>query len=595
MHQHATVSVLIVLLLILLIVFANKVRRVNFIARKPHLSLIAATSLILVCTIVVGCGSTGALPKKPTEDPITTPTESVFPTDATETVSTAETATTKNTSSTEATGATKITRPPSATVTKPATQPTEETKQIGSTPTRTPITKPTTQPTPKPTTKPTTQPATTKPTIPTADDKVLQIYGLGMPDSFSDYTKFDEKDYRWMMRAAAEEWAALNGYTLEFKGSTDYNSLIAATGAGSNDSDIIFYDNNYFNIVRSGLAVPFTDAEYQKLANICGSEYLDLLTYQNASHGFVLPWAANIVCYYNATRFEDFGAKSPGEYFLEGNWNWDTFMKCMEEMTRDTNMDSQLDAYGMPGASWEYLVNPWAANTKGELISTIDEPFMQAFFQLKYEAFSVKKVTFPRKNDMLTSSLAPIFGMQLSACRTYDFKELYQLIHNGDMIKVVPVPAYDGNGILQFEQAYASLSYFCNQREAAVDMLAYMLKCGMKYISDCSAGFIKCDYPGIQGSCQWSQQWLTAFREVCNKRDKELRQLRHDYIYDEKEITKLYEAFRSAQWFIDPDYRHITALTDFEEFSSMAPEQAIPIVKPKYLEMLDGFNRSYFS
>jgi len=579
-------------------------RRVDFIARKPHLSLFAAISLVLVCTIVVGCVSTGALPEKPTEDPIidtpviTAPTESISPTDATETVSTAETTATQSTDPTKKTGATKITRPPPPTATKPATQPTEETKQLGSTPTTKPIAQPATKATTKPTAKPATQPTARpepNPTSTTADDKVLQIYGLGMPDSFSDYTKFDENDYRWMMRAAAEEWAALNGYTLEFKGSTDYNSLIAATGAGSNDSDIIFYNNNYFNIVSSGLAVPFTDGEYQKLANICGAKYLDLLTYQNASHGFVLPWAANTVCYYNATRFENYGVKSPGEYFREGNWNWDTFMNCLEEMTCDGKMDFHSAFYGMPGASWEYLVNPWATNAKGELISTIDEPFMRAFFQMKYEAFSVKKVSFPRKNDMLTSPLEPLFSMQLSMCRTYDFTQLYQLIHTGDRIEVVPVPAYQGNSILQFEQAYASLSYFCDQREAAVDMLTYILKCGMKYISDFSAGFIKCDYPGIQGSCQQSQQWLTAFREVCTKRDKELLQLRHDYIYDEKDISKLYEAFRNAQWYIDPDYRHITALTEFEEFSSMAPEQAIPIVKPKYLEMLDGFNRSYFS
>lgn len=68
-------------------------RRVNFIARKPHLSLFAAIALVLVCSLVVGCVATGATPQTVAEDPIiespaitepteaTTPTETVSPTE----------------------------------------------------------------------------------------------------------------------------------------------------------------------------------------------------------------------------------------------------------------------------------------------------------------------------------------------------------------------------------------------------------------------------------------------------------------------------------------------------------------------------------
>ena len=595
-------------------------RRVNFIARKPHLSLFAAIALVLVCSLVVGCVATGAMPQTVAEDPIiespaiTEPTEATTPTEAV--------------SPTETVVPTETTAPVDST-TAPATEPTKQT-QLGSTPTKAPITvvtsgattapaakptekptssqatvAPTTQPTSAttlPTAKPTT-PVTTVPTQPTqpstvptapqSSAKVLEIYGLGTAQSYIDYSYFNaDSTYLWMMRAAAEEWAALNGYELRFKGAYEQSFLYAEISAGSATPDILIHSNQFPKIANAGLSAPLTAAEYQKLASICGKGYLDLLNYKNASHGFVLPWSSSAVCYYNDTRFKGLGLKSPKKYFMEGNWNWDTFMHCLEQTTLDLDMDGDTDAYGMPGDSWAFLVNPWATDANGALVSTIDEPFMQDYFQLKYDAFSVKKVTKDSRNTLLMQG-NPIFSMQLSMCKTYDLFELYQYLSNGNMIEVVPVPAYGSNYIRQFEQNCASLASTCDQREGAVDLLAYMLKCGMKYMSEYSMGMIPCSYEGLQGTCQRSADFLNAHNKILNDRYNKYIQQDWNQIFESKQVTKLYQTLNSAKWYIDLKCTEVTPLTKFEEIAVSKPSFAVPNVKHDYQLMLNKYNALY--
>ncbi len=71
--------------------------------------------------------------------------------------------------------------------------------------------------------------------------------------------------------------------------------------------------------------------------------------------------AGPVVISYNKTLFEQFGVKTPREYFEEGNWNWDTFREVALEMTGDTNGDGENDVYGF--GWWDsFYVQMLAAN-----------------------------------------------------------------------------------------------------------------------------------------------------------------------------------------------------------------------------------------
>lgn len=56
--------------------------------------------------------------------------------------------------------------------------------------------------------------------------------------------------------------------------------------------------------------------------------------------------AAPVVISYNKTLFEQYGIKTPMEYFEEGNWTWDTFREVALQMTGDTDGDGNNDIYG---------------------------------------------------------------------------------------------------------------------------------------------------------------------------------------------------------------------------------------------------------
>lgn len=56
--------------------------------------------------------------------------------------------------------------------------------------------------------------------------------------------------------------------------------------------------------------------------------------------------ATPVVLYYNKTLFENYGEKTPREYYEEGNWTWDNFRNAAIAMTGDTDGDGVNDTFG---------------------------------------------------------------------------------------------------------------------------------------------------------------------------------------------------------------------------------------------------------
>ena len=428
--------------------------------------------------------------------------------------------------------------------------------------------------------------------------KTLEIWGLGTEDSYTDYDQFGKGNYLWMMRAAIEEWASMNGVTIQWCGSYNENALLVEMNSGKMP-DLVFQTNQFPAIANLGFVSRFTDAEYNELAAICGNSYLDLMKHRNNSVGVIYPWTGMQICYYNKSMFERYGVKTPKEYLDEGNWTWETFMTCMEAMTKDLDSDGEIDTYGLPNNSFNNLVNPWAENEKDELISTIDEPWMRDFIQMKYDAYTVKKVVwYYGKNQIQKNVTYPMYAMQISDCEPYNFEHMYQTISNGDELEVVPVPVWEGaNGERKafntLTQSGMSLLASCNERDAAVDCMAYVLQCGMKYISDFSLGEVKCDYAGIQGTCELSAKWKEAFAAVCKDRAKDYKELVAEKSYVPAHIAKVNAYLAGSDKYITGTYAGVSSLTDFKELIQMPPAESIPAIKQKYQAALDRYNRNY--
>ena len=426
--------------------------------------------------------------------------------------------------------------------------------------------------------------------------KTIEIYGMGTAVSYTNYDSFGKGNYIWMMKAAIEEWAAINGVTLVYKGSYNQNAYLAAVQAGDHP-DLLFTGELFPKTANAGVLAPFTEEEYKKLSDICGKGYLDLMTYKNQSHGIVYPWVGNTMCYYNKTMFENYGVKTPKEYFMEGEWTWTNFLKCMEEMTKDIDSDGKIDTYGLPADSltWCRFYNPYKLDENGRLLSTLEDPLIRDVIELKYEVFAVKKTALnPGKNQIQKNVTYPMTAMQLSDCEPYNFEHMYQYIANGDELQVVPVPAYDGDGekvnLLQFCQSCVSLASACDEREAAVDLLAYLLKCGLKYVSDFSLGAVESNYVGVQGKCELSKKWKEAFAKVCETRAADIKNIED---YDEELIKKIYESFEGASWYVYQTFTNVSDPTTYSEVTKLPPASSIPTIKEKYQAKLDTYNDLY--
>ena len=554
--------------------------------------------LLVICMVAglfVGC-------KKKTTDPTTDPTASVA-TEATEAVDATDG--TEAPDATEETGATEETEAP---------EETEEAQTGNKKPTAaSKVTKATKATAATKATKATkaTQAAATKATEATQNasaakspyrGKTIQVYGMGTAESYQDMQTFIDlestKTYPYIERAAIVEWAELNGVTVEFKGSYDQNTILSDINAGGNP-DLIFQSNYFPGIVNNSLVAAFTNAEYKKLASICGEEYLDLMKWGTKSYGVLRPWVGTMMCYYNVDMFKDYGVKTPKEYFLEGNWNWDTFFEVMQKMTKDADGDGSIDTYGLPGDSFG-LLNPSVSkvDNKGKLVSIFDEPFVKDYITLKYECYTVKKCVISGANRIQSNVIKPMFAMQISDCEPYNWQHLYQEIPNGQRLEVVPVPEWKGDngeslGVSRLTQSCFHMAASCDEREAIVDLMAYILKCGLKYVSDYSLGTVDCEFEGLQGSCDYSKKVVEALAKINANRTKKLKALGD--IYDAEYVTKMNEYVAKRGHIISWPNSSVPGLFGYSEITELPPETSMAQIKDKYLNALEAYNKLYLS
>ena len=425
--------------------------------------------------------------------------------------------------------------------------------------------------------------------------KTLEVYGKAATNSYTDYSAFGKGSYSWMMRAAMDEWAAMNGVTIKYCGDYTQNVILAAMASGEKP-DIIIQVNNFPTVANYGIVQAWTEEEYNTLAEIIGNkQYLDMMEYKTKSYGLVLPWTGTMMMYFNQSMFERYDVKSPLEYFNEGTWTWENFEKMLKEMTRDLDGDGTTDTYGTVSATWTRFLNPMTMDDAGRVLNLIDEPYMYDYFQMKYNSYAVDMTT--GGSGLIQNNVTyPMAATQLSDCEPYNFEHVFQYISNGDALIAVPAPEWtssDGKTQTwrQLTQSCVHLAASCDEREAAFDLICYLVKCGLKYISDYSLGAIKCDYAGIQGTSDLSKQWKEAFTKVVEDRKIAVKELE---IYDEAHMTKINDYFNSITgWHAFTTYGGITSLLGYAEWTKMPPASAIPAVKEKYQAALDKYNELY--
>ena len=422
--------------------------------------------------------------------------------------------------------------------------------------------------------------------------KKIQIYGYDS-ETYEDIDNADWLSFIWMVRAAVDEWATLNKVEVEYVGGYDQSVILSDINAGGKP-DLLLYCNAFPLPALSGITRAFTQEEYDELAKTTGKYYLDMFNYKGESYGVQSPWSGGTLCYYNETQFEKYGVKSPGEYFMEDNWNWDTYEKCITEITKDTNGDGTIDLYGSGTTFWlipNFYVRELGADGKLRSLIRESEEYMR-FLEIYYKSCTETKSTGAYNTCYIATSPRP--ATSFGDAEWYNYAHLYRELQNGDIIKVVPIPKYknDAPSFYGHTTVYSAIMSSCDEPEATLSLLNYTLRVGMRYISDYSLSLFKCNYEGIRGASKYAHDWKERFAEEIATRqagfeeatgwDQELYQKMQDYVLSADYHLIGYN-------FPDADGNGVFN----NESNKMPPASSMPIIAAREEAWIQVYNEKY--
>ena len=423
--------------------------------------------------------------------------------------------------------------------------------------------------------------------------KTIQIYGYNSA-TYEDLDNMGKGTFIWMVRAAVDEWAYLNNVTIDYVGGYDQSVILGDINAGGKP-DLLLYCNKFPLPALTNITSPFTQEEYDALAKTTGTYYLDMLKYKGQSYGVQSPWSGGTLCYYNRTAFEEAGVKSPGEYFMEDNWTWDTFEECITDITQDTDGDGTIDLYGSGTTFWLIPhIYVRRLNDDGKLESLIrnSDSYMR-FLEIYYRSCKETKSTGKYATAYIATTPRP--ATSFGDAEWYNYEHLNRELVNGDRIEVVPLPKYtsDSGQYYGHTTVYTAIMSSCDEREATCALINYMLRVGMRYISDFSLGLYKCNYEGIRGASPYSFGWKKQFEQVVADRQAAFDEL-GDF-WDQELYQKMQDAVLGADHhYISYEFPGQDGNGVFNnESNQMPPASSMPIIATREEAWIQTYNDLY--
>ncbi len=421
--------------------------------------------------------------------------------------------------------------------------------------------------------------------------KTLQLYGF----SSESYDLIEDMpspgNFIWMMRAAVDEWAYLNNVTIVYEGDYDQNILLGAINNGEKP-DLFLHLDKFPVTANLGIVRALTEDEYNQLAAVCGNKYLDMLNYKGESYGVNYPWSGNSLFFYNKTMFEEYGAKTPAEYYLEDNWNWDTMVECFKAVTKDLNGDGKLDTYGTGHFPYSSGIETVAEDPEtGKLTSAVrDSEAYKKYLDICYYGWNTDKYIGTFGTCEVATTPRP--GTSQGDGEWYNFKHLNQTLVNGDVIEALPLPDYDPENPFATIYTTAAMAIIstCDEPEATLSLMTYILRVGMRYMAEYSCGLFGSNYEGIRGASDYSYGWKVNFYNECVERQEEFDNLTdwNQDLYD-----KMMEDLIASKGRIGRSYAGAPAGKSVETWKELPPASALPVIAAEADAWIQTYNDLY--
>ncbi len=419
--------------------------------------------------------------------------------------------------------------------------------------------------------------------------KTIQVYGLSSA-KFDYIEDMGVGDYEWMMRAAVDEWAAMNKVNVVFEGDYDQNTILGAINNGEKP-DLLLHCNRFPVCASVGITRALTDAEYAMFSDITGSTYVDMLNYKGKSYGIQYPWAGNTMFWFNSTLFETYGVKSPKEYYMEGTWTWDNMEKCFEEITRDIDNDGKTDIYG--SGTMDRIIGPYQLREEndGKLTSLLrTSPQYKRYLEIFYRGYALTGSLGMYKDCYEMGTPRP--ATNCSDAEWYNYDHLYRILDNGDKIETIPFPVYDTSDPVrytQYSQNFMSVLSSCDETEATLALMAYILRVGMRYMSDYSVGLYECNYEGMRGASVYSKGWKENFAVTVADRQEQFNDIED---WDQECYAKMIKDIANSKGYIGRSYAG-TAMEDGNEDKELPPASSLPILAQRHENWVNTYNSLY--
>lgn len=202
----------------------------------------------------------------------------------------------------------------------------------------------------------TTTPATTTNTL---DDDLINPVDMG------EYVDEDAKELAnpnltyfgyYDMRVAGDVKPAVKLFEETYGGKIDYipctwderiDKLQILISSGDSPDLVDKEDTTFPLLISKNVYEDLTD--YIDLSQPQWEGFDNLISqYEWQGRHCYYPWFATALCdyvYYSNTRFEEFGIKTPREYYDEGEWTWDAFKETMTKFV-DASPEGTVGVYG---------------------------------------------------------------------------------------------------------------------------------------------------------------------------------------------------------------------------------------------------------
>ncbi len=184
-----------------------------------------------------------------------------------------------------------------------------------------------------------------------------------------------------------------------------YSTRVAAIIASGEHCDVTLVQNiNIFNNAKNVLKPLDSIKTFHKDDPALDKEAMDALKVRGKYYSLNVKgsWQTDSeVMYFNSAAFKKRGVKSPKKYYNEGNWNWDTFLKCAKAMTYTEN---GTNYYGYTATEWYSFASSAGIDLVSyngtEIKSNINNPKLISAMKFTNELYNKHKVCSPKFYDI---------------------------------------------------------------------------------------------------------------------------------------------------------------------------------------------------